>query len=196
MDFYFPKVKDINLSELKISDIGKYSISKPIDATIINNIILSYFPIGFKITVTDCCANNGGNTINFALKFYKVNSVEINKDEFDILSHNVKTYKLKNVKLIHDDYLNQMMLLKQDVVFIDAPWGGTQYFRKKNLDLYLGEMNIIDIVKKLYDKNAFKLCVLKVPKNYNFNNLFNWSNEKFHIHTLNKFIIICLYLDS
>jgi 16S rRNA G966 N2-methylase RsmD len=192
MDIYFPIYKDINLSELKISEVGKYSISKPKDAFIINNIIASYFPKGTKLTITDCCANNGGNTINFALKFYKVNSVEISKEEFDILSHNVKVYKLKNVKLIHDDYLKQMLLLKQDVLFIDAPWGGPFYFKKKELDLFLGNKNIIDIVKELHDKKLFKLCVLKVPKNYNFINLFRLNNLKFEIYTLHKFIIICL----
>ena len=193
MDFYFPKVKDIDLSELKISNVGKYSISKPKDAIDINDIIASYFPKSSKLTITDACANNGGNTINFALRFNKVNAIEINKTEFDILEHNIKVYKLKNIKTINDDYLKQMFNIKQDVVFIDAPWGGTQYYKSTFLDLFLGAENIIDIVKKLYDKKLFKLCVLKVPKNYNFQNIFNWNPMKFHIHTLQKFVIICIY---
>ena len=192
MDFYFPKVKDVNLSELKISNVGKYSISKPKDAIDINNIICSYFPKSAKLTITDACANNGGNTISFGLTFYKVNSVEINKPDYDILEHNVKTYKLKNVKLIHGDYLIHMLNLKQDVVFIDAPWGGPLYYKETNIDLFLGNQNIIDIVKKLYKNKSFKLCVLKVPKNYHYLNLFNWFPMKFTIHTLRKFVLICI----
>jgi predicted RNA methylase len=194
MDIYFPKVKDIDLTNLKISNIGKYSVSKPKDASVINNIISSYFPLNMKLTITDACANNGGNTIHFGLKFYKVNSIEIDKDEFDILTHNVKIYKLKNIKLIHDDYLKQMYNLKQDVLFIDAPWGGFQYYKKKNLDLYLGNENIIDIIKKLYEKKLYKLAIIKVPKNFNFNSLFNCIDIKFDVYCLNKFIIIGIYV--
>ena len=192
MDFYFPKVKDIDLSKLKISNIGKYSISKPKDAIDINNIISSYFPKSAKLTITDACANNGGNTIHFGLTFYKVNSIEINKSDYDILEHNVKIYNLKNVKLINGDYLIHMLNLKQDVVFIDAPWGGPLYYKETNIDLFLGNQNIIDIVKKLYKNKSFKLCVLKVPKNYHYQNLFNWFPMKITIHILRKFVLICI----
>lgn len=194
MNVYFPKVNGVNLSELKISNVGKYSVSKPQDALITNKIISSYFRKNKKITITDACGNNGGNTINMALQFYKVNSVEIDKNEFSILKHNVNVYKLKNVKLYNDDYLNQMLKLKQDVVFIDAPWGGPNYYKHQNLNLYLGKKNIIDIVKELYNNNKYKLCVLKVPKNYNFTGLFNWKNIKFDIYSLEKYVIICIYV--
>ena len=196
MDIYFPKVKDINISECRVSQEGSYSISKPYDAFMINKIILSYFDNSTKLIITDATANNGGNTINFALTFKKVNAVEISKEQFDILVHNCNVYKLKNVKLINDDYLKQMNKLSQDVIFIDAPWGGPQYYKKKSVDLYLGEQNIIDIVKKLYENNAFKLCVLKVPKNYNFQHFFDWNPMKICIHTLRKFILICILLKN
>ena len=197
MDYYFPKKKGIDMSKLQISNIGKYSISKPDDALIINKIILKYFKKSKKIIVTDATANNGGNTIHFALDFYQVNSIEIDKEQYNILKNNIEIYGLKNVTLYNDDYLNVMKKLNQDVIFIDAPWGGPLYYKIKDLDLFLGNKNIINVVKELYDNMAFKLCLLKVPKNYNFQRLFNkFHNIKFDIYSLHKFIIICLFVDD
>jgi hypothetical protein len=197
MNIYFPEKKGIDLSKLKISNIGKYSISKPGDALIINKIILKYFKKSKKIIITDATANNGGNTIHFAFDFYQVNSVEISKDQFEYLKNNIDVYGLKNVILYNDDYLNIMKTLKQDVIFIDAPWGGVLYYKIKNIDLFLGKQNLVNIVKELYDTKAFKLCVLKVPKNYNFSRLYSkFPNIKFDIYSLPKFIIICLSLDD
>jgi tRNA/tmRNA/rRNA uracil-C5-methylase (TrmA/RlmC/RlmD family) len=64
-----------------------------------------------KIIITDATANNGGNTIHFAFDFHHVNSVEIEKDQFDILKNNIDTYGIKNVTLYNDDYLNVMKTL-------------------------------------------------------------------------------------
>lgn len=197
MDYYFPIKKGIDLSKLKISNIGKYSISKPTDALIINNIILKYFKKSKKLTITDATANNGGNTIHFAFEFNQVNSVEIAKDQFDILKNNVDVYGLKNVTLYNEDYLNIMKKINQDVIFIDPPWGGPSYFKIKDLDLFLGKQNLINIVKELYDNKAFKLCVLKVPKNYNFSRFFNkFPNFKFDVYNLLKFTVICMFIDD
>ena len=89
-----------------------------------------------------------------------------------------------------------MNKLSQDVIFIDAPCGGPQYYKKRSVDLYLGDQNIINIVKKLYENKSFKLCVLKVPKNYNFQHFFDWNPMKICIHTLRKFILICIFFKN
>jgi hypothetical protein len=197
MNIYFPEKKGVDLSKLKISNIGKYSISKPGDALVINKIILKYFKKSKKVVITDATANNGGNTIHFAFDFNHVNSVEIAKDQFEILKHNVDMYSLKNVTLYNDDYLNIMKKLNQDVIFIDAPWGGPSYYKIKDLDLFLGKQNLVNIVRELYDGMAFKLCVLKVPKNYNFSKLYSkFPNIRFDVYSLPKFIIICLFVDD
>ena len=43
-----------------------------------------------------------------------------------------------------------MYNLKQDVVFIDPPWGGKNYKSKKNLDLFLSNINIIKILNNKF----------------------------------------------
>lgn len=197
MNIYFPEKKGIDISKLQISNVGKYSISKPDDALLINKIIFKYLKKNKKFIITDATANNGGNTIHFAFDSHHVNAIEIDTEQFNILKHNINTYGLKNVTLYNDDYLNVMKTIRQDVIFIDAPWGGPLYYKIKDLDLFLGKQNIVNVVKDLYDVKAFKLCVLKVPRNYNFTRLFNKIlNIKFDIYSLPKFKIICIYTED
>ena len=188
------------MTEIITSEVGKYSITSPDDAQIISDFIKSLLSCKDtkKITITDATANNGGNTINFAQNFSKVNSVEIDKKEFDILSENVKNFKLKNVSLINDDYLKVMNTLEQDVIFFDPPWGGPNYKRIKNLNLFLGkgkEGNIVNIINKL--KKKAKMVVLKVPFNFNYYQLFKFnelSNDYF-IKRLLKYIVIFIIIN-
>ena len=65
-----------------------------------------------------------------------------------------------------DSFLNLMNKLEHDVIILDPPWGGPNYKTKKQLNLYLDNINIVDIVNQL--KNV-KLTLLKVPKNFNIN---------------------------
>jgi hypothetical protein len=194
MEKYFTKIAGVDMEKLQLSDIGRYSVSKPIDAAEINRIIMEYFQTPSNIVITDATANNGGNTIRFALDFKQVNAVEIDSDQYAILQNNVGVYKLPNVRLYNQDYLDVMDILRQDVVFIDAPWGGPDYKRKPKVDLYLGRRNIIGVVLDLIKDNLCKLCVLKVPMNYNFSNLFSkMPPAKIDIYTVSNYVIICIF---
>lgn len=187
---FFPN-NNINFSKLKLSNIGRYSVSHPKDALTTANIIASYFK-DTNIIITDATANNGGNTIAFAKLFKKVQSVEINKDEYDILLNNINVYKLTNVETFNNDYTKIMLKLKQDVIFMDPPWGGPDYKKKKFLKLKLGKHYIESLINKL--KNSSTLIVLKVPFNYDFSYLFKYSKytNKFHIYKFKKYVIIVL----
>ena len=173
----FPKDKNINFKKLKVSNIGKYSVSDPESAQYVSNIIKSYFKDTKKLVITDATANMGGNTINFAKNFSKVNSVEIIPLHCKFLENNIKQYNLsKNVNIKCNDYFDVMLELKQDVIFIDPPWGGTDYKRVPYLDLSLNNVDIGDIINKL-KKNA-KLIIIKVPKNFNLTKIVRTSNFK------------------
>ena len=63
------------------------------------------------------------------------------------------------------------MKLKQDCIFFDPPWGGPDYIKQDKIDLFLGELNIVDMIYKLFSNNKAKLIVLKAPKNFNVENL-------------------------
>ena len=152
-------------SELKITTEGTYSLSGWKDANLTSKLIKKYMKTA-NLTITDGTANVGGNVISFANVFTKVNAVEINKTNFKVLQHNIKNvYGLDNVRLHHDDYTKIFQKLQQDVVFLDAPWGGVDYKKHESLDLTLSGMKISHWCGLL--NKYCKLIVLKVPINFN-----------------------------
>ena len=113
-------------------------------------------------------ANVGVDSIALGLFFKKVNSIELDKKLFSSLNNNINIYGLKNVKTYNGSSVEIIKNLKQDVIYIDAPWGGEDYFKNDSLKLYLDNKELSEIYN-LY-KNNTKLFILKLPKNYDINN--------------------------
>ena len=171
----------INLKKLRFTSESKYSITPWHEATLITDKIVSFF--GHKsIAITDATANVGGNTIDFYNNGIKhINSVEIDDQTCKILKNNLKVYGYKTNNIYNYDYTNIYLKLKQDCIFFDPPWGGPEYIKQDKIDLFLGEINIVDIIHELCLNNKAKLIVLKAPRNFNF--------EKLEL-TLRDFIIV------
>lgn len=169
----FPQAKNINRKKLKMTNISVYSMIKPKRAEFLSKIILEKVK-SKDIIITDATANVGGSTINFASNFKKVNAIEIVPTHCNCLRNNLKVYNLLHkVDIYCKDYLDIMMNLKQDVVYFDPPWGGRDYKNSNKIDLFLSNINIIDIINKLYGK--VKLVIMYMPRNYNI--------EKFRTQT-------------
>ena len=100
-----------------------------------------------------------------------VNSVEINNKTCEILKNNIQVYGYRTNNVFCQDYLKIYLDLNQDCVFFDPPWGGADYYKIENLDLFLGDKNIIDIIYEIMTKNKAELVVFKAPKNFNFKGL-------------------------
>ena len=185
--FMFPKDKNVDFRDLMISNVSEYSVDRPEDAEYICKIMKSHLPKRKSLVVTDATSNVGGGTIAFAKNFSKVNAVELEEVHCKALHNNLKKYKLdKKVKIYCDSYLDMMDELKQDIIYFDPPWGGRDYKKKYFMDLFLGDMNMIDVIRQV--KNKTKLIVFKVPKNYNFFNFFLRSNfDKITIYKIYKF---------
>ena len=124
-------------------------------------------------------ANVGGNSINFCHNFNYVHSIEINQDNFEILENNLSIYGFQNYQLYHQDCLN--FKKKADCYFYDPPWTGILYKMNTNMDLFLGNKNIIDII--------YPNFCLKVPLNYNIRNLLQ-KYPNLQIHNLRHYLII------
>ena len=140
-------------------------MDKPDKAQILSDLIKKNMGTD-NLVITDANSNMGGNVINFAKNFKFVNSVEILPFHCEILENNIRVYKVENKVKIHCmDYLDIMTQLKQDVIFFDPPWGGPDYKKEKNLNLYLDGINIVDIINELY--RYAKMIVLRVPRNFN-----------------------------
>lgn len=163
----FPLIKNFDMNKLQYDDEGLYSISHPDDADYISYLILNCVNNNKNLTILDTTAGLGGNTISFSKIFSQVVSIEIDKSRFKMLENNIKLYDLTNINLINDDCKNYLDS-NYDIIFFDPPWGGPDYKTHKSLELFLGNKNLINILEKI-PKN--KYIILKLPFNYNLNNL-------------------------
>ncbi|QKE50293.1 methyltransferase [Faustovirus] len=177
----FPDLPNDTKDNVKITHEGVYSITDPKIMAILNREIAhcrALMPpandgwIGTskadlsQLTITDATANCGGSVLGFATAFKHVNAVEIDKETFTVLSHNIKIYGHENITLINADYTEIIEKLEQDVIFVDPPWGGHGYDLKVGLRLTLGDISLLEVVKR--GLKVAKLVVLKLPLNYDF----------------------------
>jgi len=170
---------------------GLWSITHPDEASLISiNLvkILDIYSLSNN-TILDMTAGCGGNTISFFNYFKNVIAVENNKDRFDILKNNLECYNNTNYKLINGDSL-QYIDNTIDVFFIDPPWGGPNYKKQNNIELYLSDIKLIDVIGFL---PLNKLVVLKLPFNCNISDLTNKYKLLLKLEIKN---IIILYLQT
>lgn len=187
----FPKTD--GMRNMRVTDVGLYSVTKKNEAYFITNMISNFFNSSYTITDTTACI--GGNTISFMLndKIDNVNSVEIDDLHYEILLNNVGLYKNSGkVNIVKGNYLCVMRDLKQDVIFYDLPWGGVNYKENREMSLGLNEedgtyRNIVWIVNEM--KAHSKIQVLKLPLNFEFTNfLCEVKYSKIKLHKIyNKF---------
>ncbi len=175
----FPKEKGVNLNKIQLTYESTFSVTRPKESDRISRIIKTFYPKAK--TIIDCTANIGGNTIDFAKHFKNVISIEIDPKTNEALKNNVKLYGRDNVKIILGDYTELKNKLKGDVYFFDPPWGGIFYRMHNNLDMYLSDINIIDLLPENF--------IMKAPINYNIEGLM----KKFGnivIYYITNFILI------
>ena len=165
MDRFFPDLPNINKNNLQITDEGIFSVTGKFASLKLVKYIEKIMKTN-DIKITDCTANNGSDTISFALHFTFVNAIELNETNFSVLKNNVEVYKLTNTNLILGDSLENIPNLTQDVLYFDPPWGGKEYKKEDSLRLYLGDNEISDIYNKF--KMYCKLLIFKLPINYDF----------------------------
>ena len=176
MDEIFPFKEGIDFTKLKLTPEGEYSVTYKKDAERIMNIIKSTVGNTNDKTITDATGCVGGDTINFALNFQTVHSIEKNSENFQALENNVKQYSLKNVFLHKGDSV-ELFDWDTDVLYIDPPWGGPEYKTKKDLDLFMSSKRIDEWIEEiLISKNRPSFIFLKLPQNFNFNRFNFLSN--------------------
>lgn len=132
----------------------------------ITNIICNYCKFigdSEKCIICDATAGMGGNSISFCKKFKFVFSIEISSESVDYLYNNLKN--CTNVCIIQDNCLDILKLIKCNIIFFDPPWGGKDYKLKSHIDLFINNINILDIIENMY--NYVNIIALKAPLNYN-----------------------------
>lgn len=190
-DFFYQDEK-VDLNKLKLTKESIYSVTPWKEADEISKEIIKRLNMKSEsITITDATANVGGNTLSFYKnKMGKVNSFEIDTLTCDFLKNNLDIYGYTTENVLCENYLNGYMDIEQDVIFFDPPWGGPEYYKKENLSLYLGDIDIKYIIKNLLDYDKAKLVVVKVPFNFAFEEfkkyLYIYKIDKVHVYRVKK----------
>ncbi len=177
---YFPKRKD----EYMYTDVSLYSSADVSHSLKTAELISKYYDISNK-TLTEASACIGGNSWSFADKVKNINLVEIDKNNFKALKHNMGVvfnkdpgsfnkgpenntleYKFgKTMKFFNDNYIKIKDDLGGDIIFYDPPWGGVDYKNEPQVGYsYNGKFyNLEDMSKKTFYKVAPELIVFRIP---------------------------------
>jgi hypothetical protein len=171
MEELFPQRENVEYNNLQTTQEGLYSITKRRDSERIISIIKHNVKDTQTKNITDATGCIGGDTIQFALAFENVHSIELNVENFRVLTENTKVFGLTNI-LLHNGDCTTLFNWKTDVLYVDPPWGGPEYKCKINLDLTLGTKRIdVWLEEILIRKNRPSYIFLKLPHNYNFKRL-------------------------
>lgn len=134
--------------------------------------LLTLDGISTQSIITDAMSSVGGNTIPFAKFFKFVNAVEVNSVRKSMLDYNLRLYGLTNVKTYNNYYQSVSNKLEQDIVFFDPPWGiDYKKYAQGSMRICIKDasgstISVENLVCKMVGKA--KYCVVKLPKNYDF----------------------------
>ena len=200
----------INYKLFSIVENSRYSCLMPWYVSQVNYFLKdTYIKPNISVNkIVDSGANIGVDSINFLINFphSQLISFEIENKTYNALCNNLLEYKTitkviskeeltksnNKVQAYNKDFLlNFDLIYNSDIVFIDAPWGGSIYKDKKNISIYLQpendyyninnydtSKNIIIVTKKILEKKYnVKSVMLKVPYNYEFDNFEKELNE-------------------
>jgi len=179
----FNNLSSEQFNKLLFTDESIYSSSKVEGSQLLKNIIYENLT-DHNITITDGTANIGTDSIYLSNYFKTINSIEVSNINHKALINNINVFKKSNINAIIGDVTTEISKLEQDVIYIDAPWGGRNYKKNENMKLYLSNMEILDFYKTF--KNKAKIFVFKIPYNYNFEYLKNNIDSKMTIYPFKK----------
>jgi predicted RNA methylase len=193
MEELFLHRDDVDFTKIKLTEEGKYSITRRRDAERIIG-LMKYIVGDLKSkTITDATGCVGGDTVHFANNYKFVHTIEINKENFEALYNNVELYNFTNV-VLHNGDSTTLFNWKSDVLYIDPPWGGPQYKESKELDLTISNKRLdIWLEEILHRKNRPSYIFLKLPYNYNFKRFNFLSNvEYIKPHRIRGYLLISI----
>jgi hypothetical protein len=197
IDWYPVKKYNINISKIKYAPSSFYSTTFFSDAELTTNLIKKELYNDAKnLIITDATSNIGGNTLSFSFNFKKVNAVEISKDEYDALVNNMNLFKRNNIEFYNKNYSEIYKNINQDIIFMDPPWGGEDYKYHEKLDLYMGDLTLKNLIINIIKLNQTKIIVLKLPNNYDINNINLFElYKKIVVHKIKNYLLIIILLN-
>jgi len=191
----FPVLFSNNYDQIMIPDdcLSYVTPSKWAKKTcdIIKNLFDKYFLVMGH--VMDCTACVGGDSLHLSEHFDLVTSIEIDREVYQNLVHNIGLYQKNNIVTINDSFLN--VICKEidcQAIYIDPPWGGKNYKNYRKLTLSIDDISIekitIDILTKKY-KIRPTFIIWKLPYNYDLDYFENEINKACYYTIIEKHII-------
>ena len=193
MEAYFPFKERVVYSDLILTPEGLYSVTKRIDGERLIAFLNGMIPDIRKQTITDATACVGGDTLLFSLHFKKVESIEWKRHNMAALQNNVEVFGAGNV-VLHEGDATRVFNWKTDVLYVDPPWGGPDYRKLENLELFIGSYRLDKWIEEILKRTERpKTVVLKLPRNYNFARLNFLPNvESSHFYRIRNFVVTLL----
>lgn len=162
-DFLFRNTPLNKRALLLLDNEALYSVTDQYTANKISKYISKNLPS--VETITDATACIGGNTYSFSGFFKNIIGIEIDPLRFSYLCHNLRILEVKNAIVYNGNMLDICKYLKQDLIFIDPPWGGPNYKSKLFIELYLSNMELSSVCRQI--SKYTKYIAIKVPVNFN-----------------------------
>lgn len=126
--------------------------------------------------VLDAFSGVGGSAIAFARQGKNVISVDICEDRLYYAKHNAKIYcQQNNITFKCMDAIEALETLSYDSVYLDPPWGGPDYYKKKRFTFKDFFPNGTLLILKALDKTPN--IAITVPVNFDINEMKNLKKE-------------------
>lgn len=182
---FFPRHPGVQPTDLIVTDVGQFSITRPWDARTIRSVVAdAAVDIGIPLDhIVDGTACNGGDTLSFLQAFSRVTAVEMDVTQYAALQHNMKVYGHGNksyLTLLQDDFTQVYKQLNASVVYLDPPWGGPDYKLFKELMLDMSDQPVDEVVHDILRQSDAKLVAVKVPNNFAFHR-FRETLRNYHV---------------
>ena len=163
-------------------EASMYSVLKPWHKEQVTSILQTWFATDNIRMIVDGTSHIGVDAIHLSNVFPDaiVHAYEILPTVMVALRHNIITFGKENAIVPH---LLDITLWNPtemvDILFVDPPWGGTEYNKVDQLELYFQpegqapdeSKNVKVLLTKWLDSGLVRNIVLKAPKNFNMTNL-------------------------
>lgn len=120
--------------------------------------------------IADAFCGAGGNAIGFARTGKSVIAIDSSRDRLRMAEHNAGLYGVDSkIEFVYGDCRDILPSLKPDSIFLDPPWGGTDYNKADKFSLSDFEPaggELLALAFSLTDS-----VVLRLPKNFDLDEL-------------------------
>ncbi len=129
--------------------------------------------------IVDAFCGVGGSAIGFALKGKSVIAIDNSSDRLSMAKNNSEIFGVYSlIEFVEGDCMQILPTLKTDTIFLDPPWGGTDYgniteFTLSNFDP--DGKSLLDLSFSITNSVAMRL-----PKNFDLDQL-NRLNRKYEL---------------